>query len=323
MPRPGFHTSSGFASLASWRWTAASGLALAGLTSAASTARGLCPATVPSVLWTYPADADVDVPTDAQLLVSGSDFGRPMLNGTELEPSRNGVFPLGSLAPHTRYEIRWRSPALLLSFTTGSGPSSQPAPSAPGRVEVTRAALDASAQYCPFVAQRCLDQGGVRARFDAGLEPLAWLIDEPACGGVTRQYVWPAACGAPFLDREELTICMRLQASDGVRASAATDVFCSAPRHPELFGRARGCQPDGALLISSDVGVPCSSDTTPGPDPALLPSDSSSSTTPLVASESSGGCSIARGPAPLGCGWLVATAAACAWWMRRRSRSAA
>src|SRR6188768_4594733 len=121
-------------------WQAAG---LAGLCCAlhALRAGASCIGPSPALLWTFPSDGAVDVPTNAQLLVTGELLGLPKLNGVPLEPSPSHVFSLPELAPHTTYQVTWGESGAgeqAISFTTGDGPSREAAPEVTGSVEVTR-----------------------------------------------------------------------------------------------------------------------------------------------------------------------------------------
>ena len=145
------------------RW-ALTGLCLGAALLAGRAAPASCIGPSGRVLWTYPADGAVDVPTNARLLVSDEFGSTPSLNGQALPVSHDGVFELGELAPNTSYRVTW-PPGLLevgpaISFTTGAGPSPQMAPGLPEPLAVTR---DRSARSCPLVpAQGCFDTASPR-----------------------------------------------------------------------------------------------------------------------------------------------------------------
>lgn len=222
----------------------------------------------PEILWTFPSDGAVDVPTNAQLLVTSELLGIPKLNGVPLEPSPSHVFSLPELEPHTTYRVTWGDSGAdeqSISFTTGDGPSLEPAPEVTGSVEVTRNPADGS--RCEFVApQGCFDTGPpTKVRFDAGSAPLAWVVEVTSCEGTTRKLFWPSECGVPLLEGESGVMCARLQATDGVHFGNTTPLICSEPELPPgvTLPRSSGCvgawPPEEALTLTAKDGVACAS----------------------------------------------------------------
>lgn len=215
---------------------AAAFLCVSSLVLGASPARASCSAPDRALLWSYPSHGDVEVPTNADLFVTGDPDGLPTINGETLSRISSGVYELRELAPHTTYDVRWSSSepnATVISFTTGAGPRQGPAPVPSEKVVITR--NPESASGCPLVErQGCFDQGPpTRVRFDSGAASIAWIVTELTCDGSTREMIWPAECGSPVLEREERVVCARLRASDGVGSSEPTDFVCSAPVLPQ------------------------------------------------------------------------------------------
>ena len=269
------------------------------------------------MLWTHPSDGAIDVPTNTQLLVTGESYGAPSLNGVRLAPGASGVFSLGELEPHTLYQVTWDEsvPASeAFSFTTGGGPSMAPAPDISSSVEVTRNPAREGV-HCPLVtSEGCFDTGPpARVLFDAGAAPVAWIVESLSCEGFVRQRVWPAQCGLPLLEREDRIVCARLQASDGVHLSAATELICSAPQLAANVSLARssGCigawPPEAALTLTSRDGVACSSANASCDAATPAAPSVSSAPTDVVTRSSSNGCSSARDSSPEGSGsaWLA------------------
>jgi hypothetical protein len=291
------------------------------------------------VLWTYPADGAVDVPTNTQLLVSDEFGSTPSLNGKTLSMSRDGAFDLGELAPYTTYRVTWPPPisggAQAISFTTGGGPSLQSAPATPEPLQVRRAPSDY--EYCPLVrSQGCFDTGApVRASFAPSEDAIAWLVESSSCDGTARM-VWPAECGPPVIESYDARICVRLRATDGVHMSESTRMICSLPS-PAPDGSTRATSsscigvdfpPTGALLLTSKDDVPCSSDgtsacvdPTPSPPAVSEPTPMAAPPTDVVTEpRSADGCSVGRPGARSGAPWLALAIAAAS--VRSRQRGA-
>jgi len=268
------------------------------------------------VLWTYPANGAVDVPTNTRLLVTEDSAGRPSINGTLLAPDQDGTFDLGELAPNTTYEVVWRpmrvgSTAQSISFTTGGGPSLDAAPPVQEPLAVTRAGNVSSCRLAP---RGCFDTGRNAVAFWPKTAPVAWLVESQDCRGDIQRMIWPGECGAPTIETLDARVCARLRATDGVHVSEETETICSFPELPDGVSvpSDSACvgfefPPPGALTLTSKEGVTCSSD-----DPAHCGAASSDMT------PSSGGCALAlRGGAD---GGLFGVALAAGLAQLRRSR---
>lgn len=276
------------------------------------------------VLWTYPADGAVDVPTNTRLLVTDDSAGRPKLNGTQLTPDQDGTFDLGELAPNTTYRVTWdpmreNTEQHAISFTTGAGPSLGSAPASPEPLDVVRLS-PSYYPHCPLLGfQGCFDTGApLRVGFEPVEDALAWLVEIPSCDGTVRHMVWPAECGPPAVEAYDGRICASLRATDGVHASESTQMICSVPppapngSTPALDSSCGAITfpPSGALLLPSKDDVRCSSD---GTSDCINP--------PRTMDPPSGeGCSLGPGGHRSGAGWLALALAGCARVRRRRQR---
>lgn len=104
-----------------WRWAA--WVVLATCASASMRASAACVEGAVELLWSYPAEGDSDVPTNAQLQLvlsaklHGSDWDAT-LNGEPVTPAADGVFSLGSLAADTEYTFRIEGHQQRVSITT-------------------------------------------------------------------------------------------------------------------------------------------------------------------------------------------------------------
>jgi hypothetical protein len=236
-----------------WARLAAAGLLAVAVLASTGRASANCIEPPQGLLWSYPANGAVDVPIDADLLVTGEADGLPMLNGTPLTPITPGVYDLGELAPDTAYEVRWSTAAI--AFTTGrlTNRASVPDP----RLHLSRDPVDAG--QCPLVErQGCFDTGPpTRVRWDVDAFALAWLVDVRECDGSTRTLLWPGACGFPVIERQDRIVCASLRASNGATLSSATDLLCSVPDGPlDAIPRNSDCvgawPPEDAVTFAGD-----------------------------------------------------------------------
>jgi len=159
-----------------------------------------------ALLWSYPANGDTNVPTNALLWTLSSDWSRPMatLDGVPLPLPVDGAggVPLGALTPQRDYLVQLSYPdpylradagpsVIELRFRTGDGPATQ-LPAVP--VSGFSRARGRAASPCPDVveAQDCHDMGqDTLFTFD---------VTEPrAIGFQVDDYIWPARCGQPSI----------------------------------------------------------------------------------------------------------------------------
>jgi hypothetical protein len=246
------------------------GPALAGITAlfamigSSRRAAASCVAPEPALLWSYPANGAVDVPIDADLIVTGSVFGAPTLDGVPLTMLEQGVYDLGELAAATRYEIRWDTAAI--AFETGS----ERAQGAPPRLDARDLVLTRSEDFgfnCGLVPrQGCFDTGPpTTLTMQPPTGSVAWLVDLQWCDGSVATVIVPLGCGAPFIQSEDRIVCARLRATNGAAISEATELFCSVPDVPlATLPRGSACAenwpPRDALTIASPAGVAISAD---------------------------------------------------------------
>src|SRR5688572_25003361 len=108
-------------------------------------AAAVCQGPDTNLLWSYPGNGSVGVPTDADLFFTGEVGGLPSLNGEPLERLAGKAYDLGELEPQTTYEVRWGT--AVIAFTTGDGPS-RPAPEPTAELALTRSPPEAP-YHCP------------------------------------------------------------------------------------------------------------------------------------------------------------------------------
>src|SRR3954466_3684736 len=78
-----------------------------------------------ALLWSYPLNGSINVPTNSLLLAQGELLGTPALDAAQLQRLDTGAYALGELKPQTTYEVRWD--VATIRFITGDGPLVYPA----------------------------------------------------------------------------------------------------------------------------------------------------------------------------------------------------
>jgi hypothetical protein len=166
------------------------------------------------LLWTYPENGAVDVPTNAVLrsLASTWQMPRVTLDGVDVPvaPSdEHEGLPLGTLMPNHDYRLRldYASPTDVdagaarvaeITFRTGAGPATKPPPVALASTQRASSSGESFASPCPEVvaAQDCFDQG----------QDTLLTFDVPPSSGpgyLVDGELWPARCGDPMLFTSE------------------------------------------------------------------------------------------------------------------------
>jgi hypothetical protein len=234
------------------------GFALGALCFAASdSAWASCVPTPSALLWSYPANGATNVPTNADLFITGSPLGVPTLDGLPLQRLAGDSFELGQLAPQTTYEIRWAT--AVIAFTTGD----RAGPETPADLLSNDVLLTRNPEYstqCPLVdSQSCFDVGPpTRVRWEPSAARV-WLVEKLRCDGSTTTLLWPSECGPPVI-LDYGIICASVRGSNGQGLSDPTGVFCSVPNVPlETLPRYNTCVGDwpaaGAATVAGDDGV--------------------------------------------------------------------
>lgn len=288
--------------------------ALVAMTGAPRRAVASCVPQDSGLLWSYPANGALDVPIDADLIVTGDVSGRPTLNGVQLTMLEQGVYDLGELAAATRYEVRWET--AVIGFETASERTlgSPPSWGAPDLVFTRNQGYERGCGLVP--PQGCFDTGPpTTLTMRPPTSSVAWLVDLQRCDGSVYTFVVPSACGAPFIQSEDRIVCARLRAANGATISAPTDLFCSVPDVPlETIPRSSACTgewpPADALTIASAAGASVTGD------------GQSSESSPAGADEVGCGLSVQAENARAGTGVLALAAAAIAASRRRARRTA-
>lgn len=180
----------------------------------APTAGASCVAPPVDVYWTYPANGDRDVPTNAVIWVVGTlASGSVTLDGRALsaEPVSFGSarYQPDLLLPQTDHVLRIAAgeqfaadadggvPTFEIAFRTGAGPGTNPA--APSFASFSTSSGFPTQTRCSEVirGQDCFDTGqNTLATFAVAGDAIAWLVQSTYLGEST---VWPNDCGAPSI----------------------------------------------------------------------------------------------------------------------------
>jgi hypothetical protein len=173
-------------------------------------ARASCRIPDPKIVWSFPADGAVDVPTNIQVFVvtSSLSFMPPqlMVNGRAAMKSNARYGYQVTLEPNTRYVVEVPptpeagGTTLTFSFTTGPGAAEHPRAAPP---MVKRKLPQVPRELSPACAEikqamGCFDTGPTaEVVFETAERPLFWLIEPPPSDLSREPFLWPSACGPP------------------------------------------------------------------------------------------------------------------------------
>ncbi|MFM2420549.1 MAG: hypothetical protein RL385_5272 [Pseudomonadota bacterium] len=303
----------------------------------ASLASADCLAPPPRVLWTYPANSDLDVPVDTSLWLAAnvSSFSivpRVELNGApvSVEPSNpSTMVPLRFNPPklESNTSYRWTlhyppsegQPATTFEVQFKTGQTQRRA--APKVRVVAHAEYDiaSSAHPCSAIlaSQRCLDTIGdlPPRRHELKVAPssaVGWLV-RSAKGERT---LWPAVCGAPqiVIDESQAKECFAVQAiGPGGQLGPQRD-YCTSEKLAPLRLATSAPRPVGLSPLTPLPSPPAPVPT--APTPAAPPSrETKAEPAAKPDSRSQGGCSVGGKDAPVGPGIVLTLAG---MWLRRR-----
>jgi len=203
--------------------------------------RASCAAPPFEVLWSYPADGQTSVPTNAQVMVLTSMGGnaKAVLDGAELTPVGERGFrfetpPLQADAEHTLVlSTPYEEGETTLHFRTGSGPMASDPPDAepsPALEEGERQLTETCARV--LGAGDCYDTGqDTHLTLRTSQAPLAWTVEFLSEEGRTQWIdLWPGTCGSPEIyvhatdDR-----CYRLTAYNEIGEATVAGEYCQKP----------------------------------------------------------------------------------------------
>jgi hypothetical protein len=310
-----------------------------------------CSLPPPSIVWSYPADGDTNVPTNAMIWILTSRGRQPqrvLLDGDSLDvsPRDFSFVPLQPMSPnaqHTIVILPPGAPAQFIRFRTADGPAPTTGPDRPLVHWITARGSRTLSPKCQAIvkAMGCFN-GGEDTHVVVAVEgtPLLWLIERVSLIGLPAElHPWPAECGLPelFVPRVEGRICgrgIRLHAIDATGRRSMTDPFCVAPL-------LKTAPPDvDAGAPTDDAGVPADAgDTTDATFLPLLLGESSEaspdenlrSPSPATAGQPVRGViSKGRRPGAMACNYsttpsssvfeLLTGLGLVAWALRRRRR---
>lgn len=185
----------------------------------------------PALLWSYPADGAVNVPTNADLFFTGDLPYVPWRNAVPLDEHRiaPGVYDLGELLPQTTYGISWGSIAAI-TFTTGDGPSPT------GPVAELGLDRDPERRSCNLIQTGSCSgygSGPYVVQLEADTIAVATLVELVSCDGSVRSVLWPAECGQPLVGQSDSIVCVRARTTSGADLSEPTELVCSLPSDEE------------------------------------------------------------------------------------------
>ncbi|HXU82478.1 MAG TPA: hypothetical protein VN914_13845, partial [Polyangia bacterium] len=270
--------------------------------------RASCMPPAPAIVWSYPKDGDVDVPTNVTLWLLLSGWHRPglvLLDGKEIPVNGFGFGyqPLEPMAPSSPHELTFQAtspgaaPAVTLTihFTTASGETERQSPTVPTVPYVTASPTRPLSTLCQSVvhAMDCFDTGqDTHLVFATEAKPFLWVVERvPALMGESPVFtLWPGECDQPevFLQDAVARNCThqyRLHALEGTGLRAMSRPFCPAALLRATDG------PDGGAVMPPDEPPPADLDAgvaTPTDGPA--PSHGNENT--YDAGGKKGGCSF-------------------------------
>jgi hypothetical protein len=278
-----------------------------------------CLTPAPTVVWSYPAEGQLDVPTNAAvwLLLSNGHTPEVVFIDEQPVPANEvgvGFQPPQPLAPGAHLLSFLATPEdadlpvqLTLRFTTGAGPSEEEPPEAPFVTGITVPTMRALAPRCQAAVQAmgCADTGAdTHLVFANPAAPLLWIVERvPAVMDETPVFTaWPGDCGLPELFTRESVkrSCghrYRLHAAGptGLRSTGkpvCPDELLAARPAPD--GGVDPDDPDGSISDPGDQPVPGTPDAgAPRPAPAGSGVQVHESTGDVT-----GGCDVAGSAAP-------------------------
>jgi MYXO-CTERM domain-containing protein len=209
----------------------------------APTAQADCPLPAPAIVWSYPADLDTDIPTNAMIWIVTSRGRQPqqvLLDGQPLaaSPRDFSFVPNQPLSPNAQHMVTINPPVgpnLRIRFTTGPGPAEKIAPDRPIVHWVSPQATRTLSPRCQAVlnAMGCFD-AGEDTHLVMAVEgmPLLWLIERVRAPGLPPElHPWPSECGLPEVFTRNLDghLCgrgVRLHAVEATGMRTMSKAFC-------------------------------------------------------------------------------------------------
>ena len=268
-----------------------------------------CTPPEPAVLWSFPADGATDVPTNADLWLTGNHLGTPSLDGKLLDENGSGGFELGALMPEHEYSVTIPTSesagaptTLSLTFKTGTATQAEGALT-PEQIPTITRNPDGRPSYflprlCPLApSQGCFDTGPpTRARWEVGTPPVAWILKRRHCGGNEHTMVWPVECGAPVLEFYEGGIaCAQVALTDGSTVGPATDLFCTVPPADAALLSTSSCSENWPPMAAVLVADPETKARSPASEAGSSPANASTANASRVDGGTADGSATDRG----------------------------
>ncbi len=224
-------------------------LAFALLAASPALAHAACEQSEPRILWSFPAEAAKEVPTNATFwaIASLGSTPRAWLDGVELTPASRTAnaasFRPAELAPNRSHLLELDAASegatsagrVSVRFTTGAGPAT-PSTGPITLGEDPDAARASGQAMCREVlaANGCYDAGeDTEMVFDSPERPVLWLTEIRAEGSSEKELTaWPGDCGGPRVITFANAVnerCFELVAIDRVGGERRSGESCPAP----------------------------------------------------------------------------------------------
>jgi hypothetical protein len=246
-------------------WTAAAFTAVVVFLSVLCPQRALAQCNPPpfTIVWSYPADAATDAPTNSVLWVlTSTSIATVSVDGQQATAGELpfSFKPADILAPLTEHTVvataldAYGGPtSATFRFTTAIGPQPAMVPGQTHGVVVQSLPTHSFDQLCQGAlnAMACNDTGqDAHLVFHTTDRPLLWLIEpQPVIAGETpTTTLWPGACGDPDVFTHQFDQrCYNLVAADQIGGYARSGPFCPAKPAPSM-----GCSISG---LDTGIGL--------------------------------------------------------------------
>ena len=211
-----------------------------------ASARASCAESAPKIVWSYPADGDIDIPTNAHIFVLTS-LGATtpdqqiLVNGQPAAEAADGTFGLApAMQPNTAYVVTvplapssGSTGALTFGFTTGVGATDGPIQLSPFTVDrvVTSKGAPSLSPMCQDVvaAMDCFDTGqDTTVTFETQMRPAVFFVVPGDGASIPWTMTWPGTCGSPEIFTRGCTGMYRIFAVNFEGMAQTADVSCAS-----------------------------------------------------------------------------------------------
>jgi hypothetical protein len=208
-------------------------------------ARASCAAPEPKIVWSYPADGDTDIPTNAHIFVltslGAASSAQPILvNGQAASQASDGTYGLAPvMQPFTDYVITvpiatptGTTTGLTFGFKTGSGAIDGPVQPSPFKVDrvVTRTGMPTLSPACQdaVAAMDCFDTGqNTTVTFETQMRSTVFFVVPVTGSNIPWTMTWPGTCGSPEIFTNGCTGTYRIYAVNFAGMAQTADVDCA------------------------------------------------------------------------------------------------